>query len=89
MLHFPDIHLVHHIHRIFFSEGWFSVTPEIIAKHIAERVVTYEDMLIVDAFCGVGGNTIQFALKGARGWNFIYEGYFYYFSGILIIFLEF
>uniref|UniRef100_A0A0N4UKN0 Trimethylguanosine synthase n=1 Tax=Dracunculus medinensis TaxID=318479 RepID=A0A0N4UKN0_DRAME len=48
------------------KEGWFSVTPEIIAKHIAERVVTYEDMLIVDAFCGVGGNTIQFALKGAR-----------------------
>jgi len=39
-------------------ESWFSVTPEAIAKHIAERC---QSDLIVDAFCGVGGNTIQFA----------------------------
>ena len=37
-------------------ESWFSVTPEVIAKHIAERC---QCDLIVDAFCGVGGNTIQ------------------------------
>lgn len=37
-------------------ESWFSVTPEAIAKHIAERC---QCDLIVDAFCGVGGNTIQ------------------------------
>ena len=39
-------------------EGWYSVTPEIIAKHIASRCVCD---VIVDGFCGVGGNTIQFA----------------------------
>ncbi|RVE61031.1 hypothetical protein OJAV_G00166750 [Oryzias javanicus] len=49
-------------------EGWFSVTPEKIAEHIALRVKhsfpTSE--LVIDAFCGVGGNTIQFALTGKR-----------------------
>ena len=39
-------------------EGWFSVTPEKIAEHIAERC---QCSVIVDAFCGVGGNCIQFA----------------------------
>lgn len=38
--------------------GWFSVTPEAIACHIASRVSC---KLLIDAFCGVGGNTIQFA----------------------------
>jgi uncharacterized protein (DUF3084 family) len=40
-------------------EGWFSVTPEKIAEHIADRC---RCDLIVDAFCGVGGNAIQFAM---------------------------
>jgi len=40
-------------------EGWFSATPEKIAAHIAERC---RCELIVDGFCGVGGNAIQFAL---------------------------
>ena len=40
------------------EEGWFSVTPEVLAKHIAERC---RCDLIVDAFAGVGGNAIQFA----------------------------
>ena len=39
-------------------ESWFSVTPEKIAIHIAERC---RGDVIIDAFCGVGGNTIQFA----------------------------
>jgi len=39
-------------------EGWFSVTPEKIAEHIAERC---QCDVIVDAFCGVGGKAIQFA----------------------------
>ncbi|BGP43859.1 putative diacylglycerol O-acyltransferase tgs1 [Rhodotorula kratochvilovae] len=39
-------------------EGWFSVTPENIAAQIAERC---RSGVIVDAFCGVGGNAIQFA----------------------------
>ncbi|XP_048214309.1 trimethylguanosine synthase isoform X2 [Perognathus longimembris pacificus] len=48
-------------------EGWFSVTPEKIAEHIAGRVSqSFRCDIIVDAFCGVGGNTIQFALTGKR-----------------------
>ena len=45
------------------DEAWFSVTPERIAKHIAHRC---RCDLIVDAFCGVGGNSIQFALTCER-----------------------
>ncbi|CAN0195861.1 unnamed protein product [Lampetra fluviatilis] len=44
-------------------EGWFSVTPERIAEHIAQRC---QCDLIVDAFCGVGGNAIQFAFTCER-----------------------
>ncbi|KAM6216122.1 trimethylguanosine synthase [Rhynchocyon petersi] len=48
-------------------EGWFSVTPEKIAQHIAERVSKSLNCdIIVDGFCGVGGNAIQFALAGKR-----------------------
>ncbi|XP_035445235.2 trimethylguanosine synthase-like [Spodoptera frugiperda] len=39
-------------------ESWFSVTPEVVARHIAEKH-TYD--VVLDAFCGAGGNTIQFA----------------------------
>ncbi|XP_036345976.1 trimethylguanosine synthase [Rhagoletis pomonella] len=39
-------------------ESWFSVTPEKIAVHLADRLSCD---LIVDAFCGCGGNSIQFA----------------------------
>ncbi|NWV64056.1 TGS1 synthase, partial [Malurus elegans] len=48
-------------------EGWFSVTPEKIAKHIAIRVSqAFNCDIIVDAFCGVGGNAIQFALTSKK-----------------------
>ncbi|NXC96170.1 TGS1 synthase, partial [Certhia familiaris] len=48
-------------------EGWFSVTPEKIAEHIAVRVnQSFNCDIIVDAFCGVGGNAIQFALTSKR-----------------------
>ncbi|KAJ3289894.1 Trimethylguanosine synthase [Borealophlyctis nickersoniae] len=40
------------------AEGWYSVTPESIAVHIAERMACNT---VVDAFCGAGGNAIQFA----------------------------
>jgi len=44
------------------------VTPEKIAEHIALRVQdSFSAELIIDAFCGVGGNAIQFALTGKRG----------------------
>ncbi|XP_069813661.1 trimethylguanosine synthase [Dendropsophus ebraccatus] len=47
------------------EEGWFSVTPEKIAEHIAHRVrQCISGAVVVDAFCGVGGNAIQFALAG-------------------------
>ncbi|KAH8288912.1 hypothetical protein KR054_012042 [Drosophila jambulina] len=39
-------------------ESWFSVTPEKVAKQTARRLSCD---LIVDAFCGCGGNAIQFA----------------------------
>uniref|UniRef100_A0A8I6WFF4 Trimethylguanosine synthase n=1 Tax=Hordeum vulgare subsp. vulgare TaxID=112509 RepID=A0A8I6WFF4_HORVV len=42
------------------EEGWFSVTPEPIAKHHASRVGAG---ILIDCFTGVGGNTIQFAAK--------------------------
>ncbi|GAA5943664.1 RNA methyltransferase [Sporobolomyces koalae] len=44
-------------------EGWYSVTPENIAAQIAERC---RSGVIVDAFCGVGGNAIQFAFTCER-----------------------
>lgn len=51
-------------------EAWYSVTPENIAKHIAERVIqslgTKGQYLIVDGLCGVGGNLIQFALQSPK-----------------------
>jgi tRNA G10 N-methylase Trm11 len=40
------------------SEGWYSATPEEIAAHIAERC---RCDVIIDGFCGAGGNAIQFA----------------------------
>ncbi|MEE6463947.1 hypothetical protein FKM82_006114 [Ascaphus truei] len=49
------------------EEGWFSVTPEKIAAHIAGRVrQSFKCDVVVDAFCGVGGNAIQFAKAGKR-----------------------
>jgi hypothetical protein len=51
-------------------EGWFSVTPQCIASHTAERLAFPR---VVDCFSGVGGNTIQvstdstqFASHGAQ-----------------------
>ena len=44
-------------------EGWFSVTPEVLAAHIAERC---RCDVVVDAFAGVGGNAIQFAFTCER-----------------------
>ncbi|XP_055594662.1 trimethylguanosine synthase [Uranotaenia lowii] len=44
-------------------ESWFSVTPEKVASHTAERC---RSDLLVDAFCGCGGNSIQFAFTCQR-----------------------
>ncbi|KAL7604389.1 hypothetical protein Lser_V15G18953 [Lactuca serriola] len=40
------------------EEGWFSATPECIARHHAFRC---RNGIIVDCFTGVGGNAIRFA----------------------------
>ncbi|XP_050365714.1 uncharacterized protein LOC126784284 [Argentina anserina] len=40
------------------EEGWFSVTPEALARHHAQRCGCG---IIIDCFTGVGGNAIQFA----------------------------
>ncbi|KAJ3064914.1 Trimethylguanosine synthase, partial [Podochytrium sp. JEL0797] len=44
-------------------EGWYSVTPEKVAQHVAGRC---KGTTVVDAFCGAGGNSIQFALAGFK-----------------------
>ncbi|KAI3947713.1 hypothetical protein MKX01_034378 [Papaver californicum] len=41
-------------------EGWFSVTPELLARHHALRC---GNGIIVDCFAGVGGNAIQLAKR--------------------------
>lgn len=46
------------------EEGWYSVTPELIATQIAERC---RCDTILDAFCGVGGNAIAFAKTCEHG----------------------
>lgn len=48
------------------KEGWYSVTPEAIANHIADRVISSlngNGLTILDAFCGCGGNAIAFARR--------------------------
>lgn len=41
---------------------WYSVTPENIARSIAEKFRDAGCKVVVDACCGSGGNAIQFAL---------------------------
>jgi trimethylguanosine synthase len=45
-------------------ESWFSVTPEAIANHIAAHLVgTRKNIIVLDPFCGCGGNSIAFARR--------------------------
>ncbi|KAG8235795.1 hypothetical protein J437_LFUL015834 [Ladona fulva] len=54
----------YHLFSNYDLESWFSVTPEKVAEHIAERC---RSDVIVDAFCGAGGNAIQFAFTCCHG----------------------
>ncbi|KAL6606776.1 hypothetical protein ACP70R_042429 [Stipagrostis hirtigluma subsp. patula] len=45
------------------AEGWYSATPEAIAASQAARAAPHD--VVVDAFAGVGGNSIQFAARHA------------------------
>ncbi len=43
------------------EEGWYSVTPEVIARYLGERAKEVSDsgkVNVLDAFVGVGGNLI-------------------------------
>jgi RNA cap guanine-N2 methyltransferase len=55
------------------AEGWYSVTPEKLAEHIAFRCASD---VIIDAFCGCGGNAIQFAKVCHRGKRMHESAYF-------------
>ncbi|KAL7270102.1 putative diacylglycerol O-acyltransferase tgs1 [Rhizina undulata] len=45
-------------------DAWFEVTPEKVASKIAQHIFSAPSITtVVDAFCGVGGNSIQFALS--------------------------
>ncbi|PSC71206.1 trimethylguanosine synthase [Micractinium conductrix] len=46
------------------DQGWYSVTPEVVARHHAARAVEAlgPDCVACDPFAGAGGNVIQFAL---------------------------
>ncbi|CAK7562885.1 MAG: putative diacylglycerol O-acyltransferase tgs1 [Sporothrix epigloea] len=46
------------------DDAWFGVTPEPVARRIAEDIYMPEATTIVDMFAGAGGNTIAFALTG-------------------------
>jgi SAM-dependent methyltransferase len=46
------------------EEGWYSVMPEAIATQIAERC---RCDVVLDAFCGAGGNAIAFARTCQHG----------------------
>jgi trimethylguanosine synthase len=47
------------------AEGWYSVTPEAIANHVAARMTggSSTGIVLLDAFCGVGGNAIAFGRR--------------------------
>lgn len=47
------------------AEGWYSATPESIAALQAARAAPGD--LVVDAFAGCGGNSIQFAARYVNG----------------------
>ncbi|KAA8909476.1 RNA cap guanine-N2 methyltransferase-domain-containing protein [Sphaerosporella brunnea] len=49
------------------DDSWFEVTPEKVAEKITSHMFppssTETETVVMDAFCGVGGNSIQFALS--------------------------
>jgi len=48
------------------DEAWFSVTPEPVAKKVAEDLAEFASpskTVVIDLFAGVGGNAIAFALS--------------------------
>lgn len=60
------------------------MTPEEIAKDIAERC---RCDTIIDAFCGAGSNSIQFAFTCERGTSIFYEEFYIIYKNIFMIYL--
>jgi trimethylguanosine synthase len=55
------------------DNAWYGVTQEAVAAKIAEHVAAMrpaKKSILLDAFCGAGGNTIAFALSGE--WKRVY-----------------
>jgi trimethylguanosine synthase len=55
------------------DEAWYGVSQELVASKIAHHVAVMtpgSKSILIDAFCGVGGNTIAFALSGR--WKRVY-----------------
>lgn len=53
------------------NEAWYSTTPTIIAEHQAiaccfGEKYSVDSCIVLDAFCGVGGNSIAFAKAGMK-----------------------
>ncbi|KAL0640672.1 putative diacylglycerol O-acyltransferase tgs1 [Maublancomyces gigas] len=46
-------------------DAWYEVTPENVAEKISQHILQSPIETVIDAFCGVGGNTIQFALSAS------------------------
>lgn len=51
----------------FNTENWEKVCPEKVARHIAQRSKLENYNLVLDAFSGIGGNTLQLA----KEWPFV------------------
>ena len=55
-------------------EAWYSTTPKVIAEHqarvcrtrVSDEDVDREQIVVLDAFCGAGGNSIAFAKAGYK-----------------------
>lgn len=55
------------------DNAWYGVSQELVAAKIAQHVAVItpdNKSILIDAFCGVGGNTIAFALSGR--WKRVY-----------------
>ena len=55
------------------DDAWYGVSQELVAAKIAEHVAVMapaDKSILIDAFCGVGGNTIAFARSGR--WKRVY-----------------
>lgn len=63
----------------YFTESFYSVCPEVLSEHIANRCADY---VVLDPFCGAGGNIIQLAMACEKGIEYCY---LFAYSKILLV----